>query len=347
MFGTRHGVVKKTALAAYNTPLKERGIAALIIRDDDALVDVRLADEGSRVMMISRNGYCVSFREQDVRAMGRSASGVRGMSLRAGDEVIALRVPREGDSLLVVTEQGFGKRTPVDDYRVKGRGTMGVLTLERQAIARRGALVGALTVADADELMTITASGIVTRQSIADIRQTGRATQGVIVQKLRDEDDRIAAVATIRDPGEANGDELPRRPSCRRPTQAPPAVPADDEPSLARSLAADRAPRRVAGLELLDRVDGGRQREAAVLRLLDQEHGLDRGHVVRALLAAVGRDLRLLRPVVELHLRDAGDLADLAERQLQPEQMVAHVDRLEEVGVGHHARDATTPERSR
>src|SRR4051794_1585803 len=202
VFGTRHGVVKKTALRAYNTPLKERGIAALIIRDDDALVDVRLANEGDRVMMISRNGHCVSFREEDVRAMGRSASGVRGMNLRDGDEVIALRVPREGDSLLVVTEQGFGKRTPVDDYPVKGRGTMGVLTLDRQAVARRGKLVGALTVADADELMTITASGIVTRQTIGDIRLTGRATQGVIVQKLRDEDDRIAAVATIRDPGE-------------------------------------------------------------------------------------------------------------------------------------------------
>ena len=95
-------------------------------------------------MMISRNGYGVSFHEGDVRAMGRSASGVRGMMLRGDDEVIALRVPREGDSLLVVTEQGFGKRTPVDEYRVKGRGTMGVLTLDRQAIERRGELVGAL-----------------------------------------------------------------------------------------------------------------------------------------------------------------------------------------------------------
>ena len=204
VFGTRRGVVKKTALAAYNTHLKEKGLAALIIRDDDALVDVRLADEGDRIMMISRNGYCVSFREGDVRALGRSASGVRGMMLRGADDVIALRVPREGDSLLVVTEQGFGKRTPVDEYRVKGRGTMGVLTLDRQAIERRGALVGALTVADGDELMTITASGTVTRQSIADIRQTGRATQGVIVQKLREEDDRIAAIAIVRDPGEGD-----------------------------------------------------------------------------------------------------------------------------------------------
>ena len=202
VFGTRGGVVKKTALAAYNTILKADGIIALVIREDDALVDVRLANEGDRVMMVSRNGYCVSFQEADVRAMGRAASGVRGMNLRAGDEVIALRVPREGDDLLVVTEQGFGKRTPVDEYPVKGRGTMGVLTVDRQAIEKRGALVGALTVADADELMVITAGGIVTRQAISEIRAMGRATQGVIVQKLRDEEERIAAVAIVRDPAD-------------------------------------------------------------------------------------------------------------------------------------------------
>ena len=229
VFGTRHGVVKKTALAAYNTPLKESGIAALIIRDDDALVDVRLADEGDRVMMISRNGYCVSFQEQDVRAMGRSASGVRGMRLRAGDEVIALRVPREGDSLLVVTEQGFGKRTPVDDYRVKGRGTMGVLTLERQAIARRGALVGALTVADGDELMTITASRH--RHPPGDRRHPP--------DRPRDAGrDRPEAARRGRpDRGRRDRSAIParatrRRGACRRRGAAdePPAAPADDEP---------------------------------------------------------------------------------------------------------------------
>ena len=174
VFGTRRGVVKKTALAAYATHLKEKGIAALIIRDDDALVDVRLADEGDR-----------DHDDQPQRLLrvvpraGRARHGPLGQrrarhaAARADDEVIALRVPREGDSLLVVTEQGFGKRTPVDEYRVKGRGTMGVLTLDRQAIERRGKLVGALTVADGDELMTITASGTVTRQAIADIRTTG------------------------------------------------------------------------------------------------------------------------------------------------------------------------------
>jgi DNA gyrase subunit A len=207
VFGTRRGVVKKTPLLAYNTPLKENGIIALLIRDGDELVDVRLANTDDRVMMVSRNGYCVSFSQADVRSMGRAASGVRGMNLRGADEVIALRVPRPGDDLLVVTEQGFGKRTPVDEYTVKGRGTMGVLTVDRQAIERRGALVAALVVGETDELMVITRLGIVTRQAVAEIRQTGRATQGVIVQKLRDPDDRVAAVAIIRDPGEPGSDE--------------------------------------------------------------------------------------------------------------------------------------------
>ena len=117
---------------------------------------------------------------------------------------------------------------------------MGVLTLDRQAIERRGRLVGALTVADGDELMTITASGTVTRQAIADIRQTGRATQGVIVQKLREEDDRIAAIAIVRDPGECE-------PSTELgPGDAPEAAVADIE-ALADDIAAACRRRRVAG----------------------------------------------------------------------------------------------------
>ncbi len=218
VFATRHGVVKKTALAAYNTPLKELGIIALVIREDDALVDVRLANDGDRIMMVSRMGSCVSFLDRDVRAMGRAASGVRGMLLRSGDEVIAMRVPRDGDDLLVVTEFGYGKRTPVDEYPVKGRGTMGVLTVDRSAIKRRGLLVGALTVSNQDELMVITANGIVTRQAISEIRQTGRATQGVIVQKVREEDDRIAAIAMIRDPGEVPDLELDAGPGPETPS---------------------------------------------------------------------------------------------------------------------------------
>jgi DNA gyrase subunit A len=150
------------------------------------------------------------------------------MALRAGDEVIALRVPRPDEDLIVVTEQGYGKRTPVDEYPIKGRGTLGVLTVDRQAIARRGQLVGAVTAGAGDDLMVITAGGIVTRQAVGEIRQTGRATQGVIVQKLRDEDDRIAAVATIRDPGEGNGDEVPVD-GAPIPQVEPPAEPADDD----------------------------------------------------------------------------------------------------------------------
>jgi len=175
-------------------------------------------------MMVSRNGSAVSFDESDVRPMGRSAAGVRGMALRAGDEVIALRVPRPDEDLIVVTEQGYGKRTPFDEYPIKGRGTLGVLTVDRQAIARRGQLVGAVTAGTGNDLMVITAGGIVTRQAVGEIRQTGRATQGVIVQKLRDPDDRIAAIAIVREP-DAEGDADPDAAL----VEPPPAVP-DVEP---------------------------------------------------------------------------------------------------------------------
>jgi DNA gyrase subunit A len=225
VFGTKFGIVKKTELKRYDTNLRADGIIALVIREGDELVDVRLANEGNRVMMVSRNGSAVSFDESDVRPMGRSAAGVRGMALRAGDEVIALRVPRPDDDLIVVTEQGYGKRTPVADYPIKGRGTMGVLTVDRQAIARRGPLAGAVTAGAGDDLMVITAGGIVTRQAVGEIRQTGRATQGVIVQKLRDPDDRIAAIAIVREPdGEADADAALVEPS--------PAAP-DDDPAAA------------------------------------------------------------------------------------------------------------------
>ncbi len=201
VMGTKRGIVKKTLFKAYDTVLRADGIRALTIREDDELVDVRLTDGDDRIMMISRQGRAVSFWESDVRPMGRPASGVLGMRLRGDDEVVALRVPGEGDDLLVVTENGYGKRTPLADYPTKGRGTMGVLTVK--ITEARGRLVGALGVSDDEDVMVITERGIVTRQPVAQIPRTGRNTQGVIVQRLR-EDDRIAAIALVRAADEAD-----------------------------------------------------------------------------------------------------------------------------------------------
>ena len=217
VMGTKRGIVKKTPFRAYDTVRKADGIIALTIRDDDELVDVRLTNGDDRIMMISRGGRAVCFSEEDVRPMGRTASGVLGMRLRGDDEVMAIRVPQLGDDLLVVTENGFGKRTPVADYPTKGRATMGVLTIK--ASEERGALVGALVVDADSEIMLISERGIVLRQGVADIRRTGRNTQGVRVQRLR-EDDRIAAIALVR----SNGDEEPSAPSGATDLEVPASV---------------------------------------------------------------------------------------------------------------------------
>src|SRR4029077_14885190 len=122
LFATKNGVVKKTKLAEYNTPLKADGIIAIKMRDSDELVAVRHCSEGDDIMLVSRKGQAIRFSEKDARPMGRATEGVRGMKLRADDEVIAAGIATPGADLLVVTENGYGKRTPVSDYPCKGRG---------------------------------------------------------------------------------------------------------------------------------------------------------------------------------------------------------------------------------
>ena len=125
VFGTKNGVVKKTKLAAYNTPLKADGIIAIKMREGDELVGVRHSSGEDDVLMVSRKGQAIRFHETDVRPMGRDASGVQGMRLRAGDEVISINIAQPDADLLVVTENGYGKRTRVTEYPVKGRGGHG------------------------------------------------------------------------------------------------------------------------------------------------------------------------------------------------------------------------------
>src|SRR5205807_3267179 len=122
VFATKNGVVKKTELAAYNTPLKADGIIAIKMRDGDELVGVRNSSGNDDILMVSRKGQAIRFHETDARPMGRDASGVQGMRLRSGDEVIAVNVAHGDADVLVVTENGYGKRTPVREYPVKGRG---------------------------------------------------------------------------------------------------------------------------------------------------------------------------------------------------------------------------------
>jgi DNA gyrase subunit A len=183
VFATKNGIVKKTKLGAYNTPLRADGIIAIKMREGDELIGVRHASGNDDVLMVSRNGQAIRFHEHDVRPMGRDASGVQGMRLRGDDEVIAVNIAHNDADVLVVTENGYGKRTPVREYPVKGRGGMGVKTV--QLTEAKGHLAGSRVVRDGYQVMLISTGGTVIRMAVDDIKRSGRSTQGVIVMRLR------------------------------------------------------------------------------------------------------------------------------------------------------------------
>jgi DNA gyrase subunit A len=195
VFATRKGQVKKTEFLAYNTPIKADGIIAINIRDDDELIAVRRTSGHDDIIMISRSGQAARFTEGLLRPMGRDTSGVRGMNVaQKKNAMLAMDVARDDQELLVVTENGYGKRTPIDEYPVKGRGTMGVKTIT--LTENKGALAGALVVREHQELVFISQNGMVQRTSVRGINRYGRASQGVKVMNIRD-DDQVSAVALI------------------------------------------------------------------------------------------------------------------------------------------------------
>jgi DNA gyrase subunit A len=206
VFATKNGVVKKTRLAAYNTPLKADGIIAIRMREGDELVGVRHSSGVDDILMVSRSGQAIRFSERDVRSMGRDASGVQGMRLRPGDEVIAINVAHDDADLLVVTENGFGKRTRVSEYPRKGRGGLGVKTV--QLTEARGKLAGARVVREGYQVMLISTGGTVIKMPVEEVKRLGRSTQGVIVMRLRG-DEQVSALAPVveADTGEADADE--------------------------------------------------------------------------------------------------------------------------------------------
>src|SRR6187551_1312625 len=164
VFATKKGVVKKTELAAYNTPLKADGIIAIKMREGDELIGVRHSSGENDILMVSRKGQAIRFHENDVRPMGRDTSGVSGMKLRAGDEVISVNIAEDDTDLLVVTENGYGKRTRVSDYPAKGRGGMGVKTA--QLVEGKGQLAGARIVREGYQVMLISDGGTVIRMAV-------------------------------------------------------------------------------------------------------------------------------------------------------------------------------------
>ncbi|MGD0166958.1 MAG: DNA gyrase subunit A [Gaiellaceae bacterium] len=195
VFATHNGLVKKTRFADYNTPLKADGIIAINLRENDELVGVRHSTGSDDILLVSRKGQAIRFHETNARAMGRATSGVQGMRLRAGDEVIAIEIARDDMELLVVTENGYGKRTRIADYPVKGRGGLGVKTI--QLTEARGKLVGARAVRDGYQVMLISTTGTMIKIPVEDVRRMGRSTQGVIVMRLRGEEERVSSLAPV------------------------------------------------------------------------------------------------------------------------------------------------------
>ena len=195
VFATRNGMIKKTEFQSYNTPIKADGIIAIKIRDDDELVAVRRTSGNDDIIMVSRSGQAARFNESQVRAMGRDTSGVRGMNVSRGDNrVLAMDIARDDTELFVVTENGYGKRTAIAEYPVKGRGTMGVKTIT--LTEKKGGLAGALIVKEHHDLVFISQNGMVQRTAVKGISRYGRASQGVRLMNLR-EDDVVSAVALV------------------------------------------------------------------------------------------------------------------------------------------------------
>ena len=201
VMATARGMVKKTDIEAFSRP-RRNGIAAITIDEGDELIDARLTDGEHDIIMAKNSGYAVRFAEKDVRPMGRTAMGVKGITLDEGEHCISMVTSKRSDtSLLAVTDNGFGKRSKVEDYRLTRRGARGVITLK--AHEKVGNLVGLLDVNDGDDLIIITANGIVNRQHVSNIRLTGRNTSGVRLVRLM-EGDTISATARVP----KNGDEM-------------------------------------------------------------------------------------------------------------------------------------------
>ena len=190
---TRNGTVKRSELSAYSN-INVNGIIALTLRDDDELVSVRRSPGDEELIIVSKLGLSIRFNEDDVREMGRTATGVRGIKLRDDDYVVAMDSVSTGDKLLVVTEKGYGKRTDLDQYPVQNRGGFGVKTL--QLTDKTGGIVGARVVSDDHELMVSTRQGTLIRTQVDQISVIGRATQGVRIIRLSD-DDEVTAIARI------------------------------------------------------------------------------------------------------------------------------------------------------
>jgi DNA gyrase subunit A len=225
VMGTRKGVIKKTDLTAFRNPRAD-GIIAMGVEEDDAVIAVELSDGTEQIIIGTRDGMAIRFEETDVRPMGRTAYGVRGIALRDDDQVVGMEVVRPGGTVLTATQNGYGKRTDLEEYRLQSRGGYGVIDI--QTTDRNGKVVGTVFVTEDEQVMLISQQGMILRMRAGDIRAIGRATQGVRLMDMED-DDIIVAVAKLAEKeveggenGGNGGPTLPDEPEASTEPAEPP-----------------------------------------------------------------------------------------------------------------------------
>ncbi len=195
---TKLGTIKKTAISEYNTN-RTGGIIALKLKEGDQLIDIKQTTGEDNIIIVTKKGKCICFSEEDVRPMGRIASGVRAIKLDDDDEVVSMSLVHPSEELMVVTANGYGKRTPVKEYKLQVRGGKGLLTYDKSKFRKTGEIIGAMVVDEEDEIFLINSQGIIIRIRAGEVSELGRATQGVKIMKVEDDTKIVAMAKAIRE----------------------------------------------------------------------------------------------------------------------------------------------------
>jgi DNA gyrase subunit A len=221
VMATQNGLVKKTVLSAYGNP-RSNGVIALKLDDDDTLIGVALTSGGDEIMLGTRDGMAIRFNEKQARSLGRVSRGVIGIKMRKGDAVVDMVIVEEGASLLTVCEKGYGKRTALEEYRLQSRSGLGIINIK--ATSRNGKVVALKAVCEGDELMMITAGGMIIRTGLDEMRIIGRNTAGVRMINLKSGDTLVAVERLAKDQEEDAGEQGEEAGGQENTGQQPPAT---------------------------------------------------------------------------------------------------------------------------
>jgi DNA gyrase subunit A len=212
---TKKGTIKKTAISQFDTNRKT-GLIAINLKDGDELVGIKQTSGNDNVIIITKNGKCICFSEEDVRPMGRVAAGVRAIKLEDDDEVVSMQLVQPKEQLLVVTSKGFGKRTSVDEYKIQARGGKGLLTYDKSKFKKTGKLIGAEVVKDDDEIILINSKGIIIRIEAKGVSVLGRATQGVKIMRAEEDIEIISMAKVINEEEHEKNMELAKKQKAKK-----------------------------------------------------------------------------------------------------------------------------------